>query len=209
MGCWVASLILAMFFKPEIPESTAFCEQTQMVNQVVVTPTPTMTPTPTPVDDYIGTRDTTIKVINLYLKNKLANKGQVIYDACKAQNPPVSAKLMTSIILVEVGQDCNSSLLRRTDNVGGLNWFEGCGYPRYGWYIDFSKNGGVDESIKMKAQILSRYIREGRTNIVSIGLKYAPPNDSRNGIGGMNNYAWPRNVEALYKRLLNTAQSIA
>ena len=147
-------------------------------------------------------KTTTINAINKALKGKLKDKGKVIYEACKSQEPKVNAKLMTAIILVEVGTDCNSSLLNRADNVGGINWYKGCGYPKYGWYMDFSKNGGVDESIKRMAEKLSRYyISEGKKDIVSIGKKWAPPDDPRNGIGGMDNKSWPRNVETHYNKL--------
>lgn len=147
----------------------------------------------------VSIKDKTIIAINKFLKNKLENKGSVIYKACKSQDPPVNCKLMTAIILTEVGIECNSSILNRACNVGGLNWYKGCGYPKNGWYMDFSKHGGVDTSIKVKARILSKYyIKQGRTNIVSIGLKYAPLKDSRNGIGGMNNAQWPKNVKYWY-----------
>lgn len=148
-------------------------------------------------------RQLTIDTINHFLKNKLKNKGEVIYNASKNQTPEVSAKLMTAIILLEVGSECNSRTLNEACNVGGLNWFKGCGYPIYRkWYMDFSKHGGVDVSINKKAEILSRYyIGDGRTNITSIGLKYAPPDDPRNGVGGMDNTKWSDNVKANYDKL--------
>jgi len=125
------------------------------------------------------------------LKNKLHNKGEIIHKLVNSKIQVFLSKLMTSIILVEVGSNCDSKVLNQAENVGGLNWFDGCGYPIYSkWYINFKDNGGINKSIEMKAGILSRYIKEGRTNIQSIGLKYAPPNDSRNGIGGMDNISW-------------------
>lgn len=162
----------------------------------IITLIPTVTQIPTPTK-----KEITVKAINKFLKKKLKDKGEVIYTACKTQSPIVNPTLMTAIILLEVGGDCNSNVLNKANNVGGLNWYEGCGYPKYGWYMDFTHHGGIDTSIHIKAKILSRYINEGRDNITSIGLKYAPPNDSRNGIGGMNNRTWAKNVEAWFKRI--------
>lgn len=154
-------------------------------------------------------RERTVRAIDMFLKNKLANKGSVIYDKCKKQDPEVSARLMTAIMLLEVGPDCDSKVLNNADNVGGLNWFKDCGYPKYGrWYIDFSKHGGVDKSIEMKAEVLSRYIREGRNDIISIGLKYAPPDDSRNGIGGMDNTKWADNVKTYFDMITDEYEKL-
>jgi hypothetical protein len=200
--CLCFSFIGSMVLQPAEKTSHAAVEAIQ---EVLVSPTPIIEAPPVKKDQ----RYITIKAINKFLKNKLENKGAVIYDACKAQDPPVSATLATSIILVEVGSNCNSSVLNKIHNVGGINWFEGCGYPKSGWYIDFTSHGGIDASITMKAKILSRYIREGRTDIVSIGRKYAPPDDPRNGIGGMDNTSWPSNVEHWYNKINRVSKTLA
>jgi len=146
-------------------------------------------------DDY----DKVVTVINKRFKGKLSDKGLILYRLCKSQNPPVSAMMTASIILQEVGLNCDSPLLINHNNVGGLNWYKGCKYPKTGRYIDFPT---VEASMKELVRNLSQYyIAQGFTDITKIASKYAPTNDYQNGMFGMNNDEWPVKVTKSYNQM--------
>lgn len=144
-----------------------------------------------------------VQSINKFLKNKLSGKGEVIYRFSKQREPVVNPVLVTAIIIHELGEDCNSPLIQKTDNVAGINWTPDSPYSRSGRYNDYRKHGGIDESILHLTKILSRYyIAQGYNSIDTIQQKYAPLNDKENGKYGMSNDVWKNNVTQIYKQIM-------
>jgi hypothetical protein len=151
--------------------------------------------------------NTYISAINKFLCNNLNKKGNVYYKAANSQEPQVSPVLLVAISLQEVGQGCNSPLIKRTGNVCGMNWTNDSQYGRYGRYVDYSNKGGVDASIWDMAHRISKYyIASGRCTISQIGAMYAPIDDRQNGMYGMNNNEWSANVTKYYNMILNEAK---
>jgi len=78
--------------------------------------------------------------------------------------------------------------------------------PEDGWYNRYKD---IDTSIyDMTTRLRKYYIEQGLTSIRQIGLKYAPLNDSRNGVGGMDNKKWIPKVEELCNKMLNENEKL-
>lgn len=183
--------------------------------------TPTLAPTVTPAVETVNkekARQRTIKAIDAKLGGKLTDKGASFYKYATEQD--VNSKLLAAMCIVETTSKVKgewkvgtSKVLREHNNVAGINWnaevqikdqdgtirYIRNPYKKAGWYNSYPS---VDESIKDMAQRLKWwYIDEGKCDIYSIGGKWAPTNDPRNGIGGMDNHSWPSNVTAIYNEL--------
>jgi beta-N-acetylglucosaminidase len=142
-----------------------------------------------------------IQAINNNLGGVFKNKGDQIYKTCKLYS--VNPMMLTAIIKHETSNG-TSDVVKNANNPGGINWYKGCGYPKYGWY---QKYPSIDVGIEKMARLIkTNYIDEGRGDIVSIGLKYAPPSDPRNGIGGMDNTKWATHVTNKYLQILKEAE---
>lgn len=164
-----------------------------------------------------GGIERTVRAINKKLDGKLANKGEVFVKAGLDNN--VNPKVIAAISVVETTAKENgdwkvgsSKVLKECNNVGGINWTpyvtikeEGKltqvknPYSKKGWYNVYPS---VETSIHDMAKKLKWfYIDEGRDSIDSIGAKWAPTDDPRNGIAGMDNNSWPKNVKAVYEEI--------
>lgn len=111
--------------------------------------------------------------------------------------------LIASIMKWETANG-TSDLVKNCNNPAGLNWYKGCGYPKSGWYQKFpTLEVGIEKMIKL---IKKHYIDEGLTDIYSIGAKYAPLDDHRNGIAGMDNNKWSPNITKFYEKILSESK---
>ena len=122
-----------------------------------------------------------IDVLNGNLKNNLAMKGEVFYNASVENN--VNPMLMVAIANHETGFG-TSKILRTHNNVGG-HYING----------SFKYYNNIDESIYAQARILKRYyIDEGLNSIDLIGNKYCPIGAS-NDPNNVNQYWVPKVTE--------------
>ena len=150
-----------------------------------------------------------IGAINKHLGGMLKNKGEFIYEACQPNSK--SATLANPILVAAKFKletdNGTSDVLKYANNPSGINWNKErySNYPIYSkWYVKFNT---LEEGIEDSIYVLKRYyLDEGRTDIVSIGLKWAPPDDPRNGIGGMDNKSWADNVSDIYEEILKDAK---
>lgn len=152
--------------------------------------------------------DKVIKAINSELNGLLEGKGQVFYEAGKLEN--VNPMLLAAIAKHEtrVKQNgawvCNSNVLREANNVAGINWNRTSIFERYGRY---NKYPSIDKSIYDMAEKLKYfYINEGKTDISSIGAKWAPMNDYQQGMYGMDNSIWAKEVTEIYNKILKKSE---
>lgn len=161
------------------------------------------------VQEYLNDKDINQKAIavyNSYLQNtKLEGLGDVIWVASKSQEPKLSASLLLSIMLVECGKDFNSFNVRVNNNISGMNWTKDSKYGKNGWYVKYDS---IEQSLFDTAERLSKYyLKEGRTTIEAIGEKYAPKDDPREGMYGMNNSKWVENVTRYYEEIMKKIES--
>ena len=146
-------------------------------------------------------KEKVIKAINNNIGGVFTNKGNYIFNICKKYN--VNPMMLTAIMKHETANG-TSEVCKNANNPGGVNWYEGCGYSKYGWY---QKYPNIEIGIEKMAKLIKEnYIDQGRGDIASIGKKYAPPSDPRNGIAGMDNHAWPVSVSNIYIKILNEAE---
>jgi hypothetical protein len=151
----------------------------------------------------------TIANINKALGNALLkNRGAQFYKAAKEVNIDVYIPPAISIHETTTGNGVGTSdVLKECNNVAGINKVAGKAYK--GWYIWFKNENnqysdGIEESIyDLCYRLKTFYIDEGRTTIDKIGAKFAPLNDSRNGIAGMQNSSWVPHVTQLYNIMSN------
>lgn len=142
-----------------------------------------------------------IKAIENNLDGVFNGKAKYIYDTSKSNN--VNPMLVASIMKWETANG-TSDLVKNCNNPAGLNWYKGCGYPKSGWYQKFpTLEVGIEKMIKL---LKKYYIDEGLTDIYSIGAKYAPLDDHRNGIAGMDNNKWSPNITKFYEKMLEEAK---
>ena len=146
-------------------------------------------------------KEKVIKAIANNLKGKFHGYAEDIYNEGKEHN--VNPMLLAAIMKHETANG-SSDVCVNADNPGGINWWEGCGYPRYGWYIDYPNlKKGIEEMAKL---LKTNYIDLGLADIYSIGAKYAPVSDKRNGLYGMDNSKWPLFVERNYQKIYEEAK---
>jgi hypothetical protein len=128
-------------------------------------------------------------------------KARYIYAICKGYE--VNPMLLAAIMRWETANG-TSNVCVNAKNPGGINWWKGCGYPKYGWYIDYGNiEKGIDEMAKL---IKDNYIDCGLTDISKIGRKYCPTSDKRNGMYGMDNNKWVPKVTEIYNKILKEAE---
>lgn len=178
-------------------------------------PTPTIVPASTPIPTQSSNQvsrgevkreefipEKVVQAIENNLDGVFNGKAKYIYDTSKANN--VNPMLMASIMKWETANG-TSDLVVNANNPGGINWKKGDKYPKYKkWYIKFPT---LEEGIEQNIKLIKRfYIDEGRTDIYSIGAKYAPLDDYRNGIGGMDNSKWSPNITKFYEKMLSEAK---
>lgn len=145
-------------------------------------------------------KEKVIQAIDNNLKGKFKGKAGVIYSAGKGRS--VNPMLLAAIIKHETANG-SSKVCVKANNPGGINWYKGCGYPKYGWYIKYPT---IDDGIYAMANLLRcNYIDKGLKDIDSIGAKYAPVSDSRDGLYGMDNAKWPLLVELHYQKIYKEA----
>lgn len=142
-----------------------------------------------------------IQAISNNLGGVFKNKAEYIYTKSKAYN--VNPMLVAAICKFETA-DGTSELVKKANNPGGLNWYKGCKNEKFGWYQKFETlEDGIEELIRVLKEV---YIDNGHGDINSIGNKYAPLNDTRNGIGGMDNSKWSKVVTQFYIQIKNESE---
>lgn len=187
---------------------------------LVCTPAPTHQPHAVQlVSRGFTIQDKTTEAINKYLAGGLLEKhGDTFFRA--GQKHKVDSKVLAAIAIHETSVDGIpgiSEVIRTTNNVGGINWTKYTyvkqdgklikilnPYKKAGWY---NKYDSIEESIfDMAARLEMFYIDEGRTTLEAIGAKWAPTNDKRNGIGGMDNNSWVPHVTSVYNSIVSEMQ---
>jgi beta-N-acetylglucosaminidase len=205
------AIIVTIIFSITIIVSTALKEkfsdtwlysnlevQQHQITQEGLNPTPT--PTNKPI--VIINRETlkkerVVQAINNNLGGVFKGKAGVIYTASKKES--VNPMLLASMIKWETA-DGTSEVCLKANNPGGINYYEKCVYERYGWYVKYPT---LDKGIEAMAHLLkSNYIDKGLTDISSIGAKYCPLNDPRDGMYLMDNAKWVPKVTKFYLKIL-------
>lgn len=153
-------------------------------------------------------KDKVINAINKYATGVFKSKGAFIYEVCEQYN--VNPILVTAKFLLESGWGKEGSCIRQ-HNPSGIHWpvdtkekkrrteYIAKGYYKDGWYTNFLNiDNGIRESIIL---LKEDYIDKGRDTIEKIGAKWAPTNDSREGMYGMSNKNWVPNVYRIYNQI--------
>jgi beta-N-acetylglucosaminidase len=142
-------------------------------------------------------KDKIINAISLNLSGAFKGKAKAVYNA--AQNHNFNSLVLAAIMKWETANG-TSNVCVKANNPGGINWFKGCGYDKYSWYIKYpTLEQGIDD---MADRLERYYINQGLTDISSIAAKYAPLDDKRNGMYGMDNREWPKQVTKIYMEIL-------
>ena len=169
-------------------------------------------------------KEKVIKAINNHLGGLLSNTGDFFYQSGQAWS--VNPMLMAAISYHETlnGSPVQiikgkkyPSVLKKCNNVAGINWDYKIWIKENGKAIQiinpYKKDGwyNVYPSIQVSVEEMAKklrwwYIDDGKCDIYSIGKKWAPPDDARNGMYGMDNNKWPSEVEEIYKKILEEAK---
>lgn len=143
--------------------------------------------------------DKVIKSIENNLQGAFKGKAPFIYQKSRQYN--VNPMLMAAIMKHETGNG-SSKVVVNADNPGGLVWYEGCPYPKFGIFIDYpTLEKGIEDMVR---QLKVFYIDKGLTSIEQIQKKYAPlkaDNDPTN----LNVY-WTPMVTKNYLKILEEAK---
>jgi beta-N-acetylglucosaminidase len=197
----IASSAFGEKFKDSWMFSNAVEREQYQQTQASLNPTPMPTNKPIIIINKESLKkERVVQAISNNLGGVFKTKSEVIYLSAKNHN--VNPMLLTAIIKWETA-DGTSEVCLKANNPGGINYWEKCGYEKYGWYVKYPT---LDKGIEAMAYLIrNNYIDKGLTDIASIGAKYCPLNDPRDGRYGMSNAKWVPGVTKYYQKILEEA----
>lgn len=171
----------------------------ETISATPVVPKSTTIPVSRGVDREQFSQDKVISAIKNNLGGAFQGKSNFIYHTSKKNN--VNPMLVSAIIKHET-HNGTSQVCIIGNNPGGLIWYDGCPYKKYGIFIHYpSLDKGIEDMVR---QLKTFYIDKGLTTIEKIQKVYCPEGASNDPTN--LNVHWLPNVTKTYLKILEEAK---